>query len=109
MPRRSWGRFSESRWNGLQDSARSTFTIVRLSFNSGKQIRLPFSFAPRLDSNVVGLNRFAVVVRGRSHRCTFGDLPAVIFSLIFPLTHSLRAVLASVNQIHSRRHYGNLT
>jgi len=34
---------------------------------------------------------------------TFGNLLAVILSSIFPLTLSLRAVIASVNQIHSRR------
>src|SRR5262245_1772355 len=65
--------------------------------------------SPRLNSTrqgccVVGLNRFAVVVRGRFHRSAFGNLPAVTFSSIFSLTHSLSAVIASVNQIHSRRH-----
>jgi hypothetical protein len=43
-----------------------------------------------------------VVVRGRSIDALFGNLPAVSFSSIFPLTLSLRAVIASVNQIHSK-------
>jgi hypothetical protein len=38
------------------------------------------------------------------HRCTFGNLPGVIFSSIFPLTVSLTVVIASLNQFHSRRH-----
>src|SRR5439155_13497481 len=33
----------------------------------------------------------------------FGGLPAFTFSSIFSLTPSLSAVIASVNQIHSRR------
>jgi hypothetical protein len=57
---------------------------------------------PELNASVVGLNRFAVVVRGRSHRCAFSNLPAIIFSSIFPLTLSLSAVIASVNQFHSK-------
>jgi hypothetical protein len=40
---------------------------------------------------------------GRFHRCAFGSFLAVSFSSIFSLTLSLSAVIASVNQIHSRR------
>jgi hypothetical protein len=41
-------------------------------------------------------------LRFRSRRCAFSKLPAVIFSSIFALTLSLSAVIASVNQIHSK-------
>jgi hypothetical protein len=53
MPRRDWRRFRESRWNGLPALClKLLYNSSFFSANSGKQKRLPVSFATRLDSSV---------------------------------------------------------
>jgi hypothetical protein len=85
---------------------REDFPRDRAGMQRGQRVDAPIEslvYPIRLSGWRIGLNRFAGV-RGRSHRCTFGNLPGVIFPLIFPLTVFLTVVIASLNQFHSRRH-----